>query len=358
MRITVIGAGNSGLAMASHLSNEGNEVTLWNRSSATISKLMKTKLIFCDGVVKGEIPIHEVTDDIEIALENPDIILITTPASSHKELAELIGKNINKSTVIVLNPGRTLGAVEFKNIYEQYNNKYSQIIAETQTIIYTCRKTDEDAVNIIAFKDEVLISALGIKSNNSIVNYLPECIRKYFLKAESMIETSIGNVGMVLHCAPLLLNAGWTESDRNIYKYYYDGITPSVGKLIEQIDLERVSVSVSLGHKVESTKEWLIRTYHVEGNNLYECIQNNEAYKTIDAPISLNHRYIFEDVPCGLVPLEAIGIKLGLDMSCTTLIIDLASKLMDVDFRNNGRNLKGLNLKDDITGLADLLGGV
>ena len=140
MRITVIGAGNSGLAMASHLSNEGNEVTLWNRSSATISKLMKTKLIFCDGVVKGEIPIHEVTDDIEIALENPDIILITTPASSHKELAELIGKNINKSTVIVLNPGRTLGAVEFKNIYEQYNNKYSQIIAETQTIIYTCRK--------------------------------------------------------------------------------------------------------------------------------------------------------------------------------------------------------------------------
>ena len=55
---------------------------------------------------------------------------------------------------------------------------------------------------------------------------------------------------MVLHCAPLLLNAGWTESDRNIYKYYYDGITPSVGKLIEQIDLERVSVSVSLGHKL------------------------------------------------------------------------------------------------------------
>ena len=53
------------------------------------------------------------------------------------------------------------------------------------------QKTDEDAVNIIAFKDEVLISALGIKSNNSIVNYLPECIRKYFLKAESMIETSI-----------------------------------------------------------------------------------------------------------------------------------------------------------------------
>lgn len=63
-------------------------------------------------------------------------------------------------------------------------------------------------------------------------------------------------------------------------------------------------------------------------------------------------------MPCGLVPLEAIGIELGLDMSCTTLIIDLASRLIEVDFRKNGRNFKSLNLKDDITGLIDLLGGV
>ena len=134
-----------------------------------------------------------------------------------------------------------------------------------------------------------------------------------------MIQTSIGNVGMVLHCAPLLLNTGWTESEKNIYKYYYDGITPTIGKLIEKIDDERVAVSDALGDKVESTKDWFIRTYHVSGNNLFECIQNNEAYKTIDAPGSLKHRYIFEDVPCGLVPLEAIGLKLGLDMSFTTL---------------------------------------
>lgn len=155
-----------------------------------------------------------------------------------------------------------------------------------------------------------------------------------------MIQTSIGNVGMVLHCAPLLLNTGWTESNRNIYKYYYDGITPMLGAFIEKIDMERVDVSEALGYKVESTKEWLIRTYHVEGKDLYECIQNNEAYKTIDAPKSLRHRYIFEDVPCGLVPLEAIGIKLGLNMSYSTLIIDLASKLLDINFRETGRNLE------------------
>lgn len=347
MKVTVIGAGNSGIAMAAHLSKEGNEVTLWNRSNSTIEKLIKTHIIRCEGVVSGNIPIHCVTNDIDIALKDPDIILITTPANSHKELAELISKNINKSTVIVLNPGRTFGALEFRNIYDKFNNQYDQIIAETQTIIYTCRKIDEDAVNIIAFKDSVLISSLDINPSESIIDYLPQCIRNYFSAAQSMIQTSIGNVGMVLHCAPLLLNTGWTESEKNIYKYYYDGITPTVGKLIEKIDDERVAVSEALGYKVESTKEWLIRTYHVTGGNLYECIQNNEAYKTIDAPGSLKHRYIFEDVPCGLVPLESIGLKLGLNMGYTTLIIDLASKLLNFDFRTTGRNLEYLDITSE-----------
>ncbi|NLN40986.1 MAG: NADP transhydrogenase subunit alpha, partial [Clostridiales bacterium] len=78
---------------------------------------------------------------------------------------------------------------------------------------------------------------------------------------------------------------------------------------------------------------------------LYECIQNNEAYKTIDAPNTLEHRYIFEDIPHGLVALESVGKKLGLDMKNTSLIIDLASSLMEVDFRRIGRNLNDV-LKD------------
>lgn len=339
MNVTVIGAGNSGLAMAAHLSKEGNKVTLWNYSRSTISKLMETHIIYCEGVIQGAINIDLVTDNIKIALKTPDIILITTPANSHKELAELIAINIEKETIIILNPGRTFGALEFQNVYRTHNNKITQTIAETQTIIYTCRKTAEDAVNIITFKNHVLISTFKVEENQAVINQLPECLRKYFIPAESMVQTSIGNVGMVLHCAPLLLNTGWTESKNSTYKYYFEGITPTIGKLLERIDEERVMVSEALGFKVETTKEWLMRTYHVKGKNIYECIQNNKSYETIEAPSSLKHRYIFEDIPCGLVPLESIGLKLGLSMSHTSLIIDLAVKLLDYDFRKEGRGL-------------------
>lgn len=337
MKITVIGAGNSGLAMAAHLSSEGHKVTLWNRSRSTIEKLIKTHIIYCDGMIKGEINIDLVTDDIKKAVEDPDLILVTTPANSHKDIAKNIAENINKETLIVLNPGRTFGALEFKKIYDEYNTTFEQAIAETQTIIYTCRKTGEDSVSILSFKSDVLISTFDSRRNEEVISRLPKSIQEYFIPAQSLIETSIGNIGMVLHVAPLLLNTGWTENTSNIYKHYYDGITPTIASFIEKIDEERVAISEALGFKIETTKEWLIRTYHVEGDSLYECIQNNEAYRAIDAPESLKHRYIFEDVPCGLVPIESVGLNLGLDMSYTTLTIDLACKLLETDFREIGR---------------------
>lgn len=340
MNVTVIGAGNLGLAMAAHLSKCGNTVTLWNRSRKTIEKLMKTRTIHCQGVIEGPVKIGQVTDDIKEAVKDPDVILITTPANSHRYLAEIIGKNIRKETIIVLNPGRTFGALEFQQVYSDYNKEYKQTIAETQTTIHVCRKINDDMVNIIALKLDVLISTFDHNQNEAIISKLPECIRQYLAPAKSMVETSIGNVGMILHCAPLLLNAGWTENQKKIYKYYYDGITPTVGRLIEKIDNERVSVSRKLGHEVESARDWMKRTYNIEGQTLYECIQNNDAYKTIDAPNTLEHRYIFEDIPHGLVALESVGKKLGLDMKNTSLIIDLASSLMEVDFRKIGRNLK------------------
>lgn len=343
MRVTVIGGGNSGYAMAAHLSKYGNEVTLWNRSSSTIATIMETKKIHCTGFIHEVIPIHMVTDNIKEALKDPDVILITTPAHSHKGLAELIAKNIKKSALIVLNPGRTFGALEFEYVYNMYNKNYKQTIAETQTIIYTCRKIGDDGVNIIALKDSVLIAGTGTTSSEEIISRLPACIRQYFKPAKSIVETSIGNVGMILHCAPMILNVGWTESKFYNYKYYHDGVSPTVSEFIEEIDKERVAVSKALGYEVESTKEWFIRTYHLEGETLYECIQNNKAYDTIYAPPSLEHRYVIEDIPCGLVPLEAMGLKLGVDMTYTSLTIDLASKLMKRDFRETGRNLEYLD---------------
>lgn len=349
MRITVIGAGNSGLAMAAHLSIEGHEVTLWNRSKENIQDLLDNPVIRCSGVINGEAFITLVTDNLRIALANPEVIFVTTPAFSHADLAAQFAIYLTKLTTIILNPGRTFGALEFQYNFHKKNPFVNPIIAETQTILYTCRKINQNEVEIYALKQDVLISTISGDDNEVLVQALPTGLRDKFIPAGSMIETSIGNVGMIMHCAPILLNTGWVESENDDFNYYRTGISKTIAHYIEKMDNERIAVAKALGHPIESAMEWMKRTYDLEGDTLYAVIQNNAAYATISAPRSLNHRYITEDIPTGLVPLEAVGKELGLEMKAISLIIDLASALMEIDFRKEGRNLHELIEKNGIS---------
>lgn len=344
MKIAVLGAGNSGYAMAAHLTMNGHEVRLWNRSHSTIAELMTDNIIYCQGAIEGEAEIDLVTIDMAEAIEGVELILVTTPASAHADIAEQLADHIKRPTTIILNPGRTFGAIEFDNILFQYGCTIPITVAETQSILYTCRKTSSNSVITYTLKNDVFLSTVAANNNKKIVSSLPSCLRKYFVPAQSMVQTSIGNVGMVLHCAPALLNAGWIENDTNTFKYYHDGITPSIASFLEDLDSERIEVSRRLGWKVESVVDWIRRSYGVKADTLYKAIRGVEAYNAIEAPSTLQHRYLYEDVPYGLVPLEGMGHKLGLPMKKTSLVIDLANSLLNVDFRKTGRNLERLDL--------------
>ena len=115
---------------------------------------------------------------------------------------------------------------------------------------------------------------------------------------------------------------------------------------MEKIDSERRAVARAGGFEVESLKQWLERTYNAHGTDLFECIRNNKAYREIDAPPTINSRYIFEDVPNGLVPVEEMGREYGVQTPNITTIVDLACSVMDVDYRAGGRRFTSSKLKE------------
>lgn len=343
MLVTVIGAGNSGLAMAGHLALEGHEVRLWNRSEATIAVLRQTGIVHLMGALEGVAKLALVTTDIREAVSDSPLLLITTPASSHRELAGLLTPHLREATTVVLNPGRSFGAIEFRSVVQSLRAELKLSIAETQTIIYTCRKIGPATVNTLSMKEDVLLASFDPEDNAALIQRLPTCIQTYLKPANSMIETSLGNVGMILHCLPFLINISRVESGQ-AFKYYIEGITPSVAKLLEKADRERLAVAARLGQRLESCEAWMKRSYKIRGEGLYDVIQKNQAYYTIDAPVNMVHRYIFEDIPCGLVPLEVVAQIFGIQTPVVTMIIDFATLLLDHDFRLDGRNLS--NLRD------------
>ena len=98
-------------------------------------------------------------------------------------------------------------------------------------------------------------------------------------------------------------------------------------------------ISKEVGFEIESTADWMKRTYNVKGNDLFECIQNNDKYREIDAPTSIWCRYIFEDIPNGMVPMEDLGMQVGILTPNMTMIINLASTVLERNFREEGRKV-------------------
>lgn len=343
-KVLVYGAGHQGLSMAAHLALNGVNVNLYNRTAENIRKIIDSSTISCSGIVNGNATINKASSNLSEVLA--DVVMVTTPSTAHKEIAKEIAPYVHERMVIILNPGRTFGAVEFAEELTHQGVKSLPQIAETQTIVYTCRKSGANSASIFALKKDVKIAAIKGSDIQYILNAVPDCLRPYFTPVASVALTSLSNIGMVLHCAPVMMNVGWIECEKTDFKYYYDGISKSVAHLLEKIDAERQAVARASGFEVESLRQWLKRTYYVKGETLFECIQNNDAYREIDAPPSLNTRYIFEDVPNGLVPVEALGEEYNIPTPNITMVISLACAVMDVDYRKIGRSFQSFQLKE------------
>ena len=333
--VLVCGAGHQGLSMAAHLALNGVQVNLWNRSKSNIENIIKTKTIHCDGTVCGNAKLNAVSSDISDVISN--FIMVATPSTAHRDIAKLLAPFVNDKMIVILNPGRTFGAIDFYNELKNLGVNNFPIIAETQTIIYTCRKTDSESANIIAFKNNVKLAALKQR--------IPQCLDKYFSYCDSVGFTSFSNVGMILHCAPVLMNIGWIESNKVDFKYYYDGISTTIASFCEKLDSERIEIALKCGFEVDTVIEWLKKSYDIAGNDLYQCLQNNEAYRFIDAPPSLNTRYLYEDISNGLVPIEYIGKSLNIHTKAISTIIDLACMTVSYDFRKYGRQYSLRNIE-------------
>ena len=338
----VIGAGNGGMAMAGYLAMIGYKVNLYNRTLEHISPLIKQPIISLTGAEKGIGKLNKVTNIMKEAIKDADIIMVTIPAMGHYEIAKEMSPHLKDGQIIVLNPGRTGGALEVYETIRKYNCDKNIVVAEAQTFIYACRATSSNSAHIFKVKKEVTLASIPSIKTNYVISLLKAAYPQ-FIPARDVLETSINNYGAIFHPAPTLLNSGHIERGAP-FEYYTEGITKSIGSFLEKMDKERMAIGKALQIETLSAQDWLYYSYGAKGSNLYETVQNNSAYKGLQAPTGLNIRYIFEDVPFSLVPMASIARELNINTPAINSIISLAELMTGKDFYLEGRNINRLGL--------------
>ncbi|MBO9371191.1 MAG: NAD/NADP octopine/nopaline dehydrogenase family protein, partial [Chloroflexi bacterium] len=166
-----------------------------------------------------------------------------------------------------------------------------------------------------------------------------------FIDGISVLHTGLNNMGAIFHPALTILNAGRVEATRGDFQFYIEGVTPSVARVLEVLDRERVTVAAALGIRARTALEWLKMAYDATGADLYEAIHNQPGYYGIKAPPTLNHRYITEDVPASLVPIAALGERYGVSVRGMDSIIRLACIIHRTDYWRRGRTLERMGIE-------------
>ncbi len=356
-RITVIGAGHGGKSMAAHLAVMGAEVTLYNRTWKNIELIAERSGITLrgEGVEKGFGQLALVTSDIEEAVRASRIIMVVVPAFAHADIAARMAPYLADEQIVVLNPGRTFGAIEFRKVLNNYGCLAKVLIAEAQTLIYACRSDGPTQAYLYRVKDGVPVAAFPATDTAAVLEALHPFFPQ-FINGKSVLHTGLDNIGAIFHPTITLHNAGWIETSGGEFQFYIDGVTPSISRVMEAVDRERLRIGQALGINLMSAVEWLEMAYDSIGENLMEAIHNQQGYRGIKAPSTINHRYVNEDIPMSLVPMASLGRKLGVRVRGMESLIRLACIIRQKDYWESGRTVEKLGLDhltpDDLRSLA------
>lgn len=347
IKYTVIGAGNGGKAMAAHIALKGYEVTLYNRTPENIELIKKRggiELESYEGGPHGFGQVSAVTSNIEAALSEAQVIMVVVPSSAHADIAEITAPHLKDEQIVLLHPGRTCGAIEFNKKIRDHGCIADVTIAEAETFIYASRSEGPAQARIFRIKDAVPLAALPATRTRMVLDVVNQPYPQY-IDGVNVLHTGLNNMGAIFHPALTILNVGRIESTRGDFQFYVDGVTPSVAHILEVLDRERVTVAAAMGVRARTAMEWLEMAYGATGSNLYEAIQNQTGYYGIKAPTSLNHRYIFEDVPMSLVPIATLGQKYGVSVRGMDSIIRLACFVHHTDYWRLGRTPDKLGIR-------------
>jgi opine dehydrogenase len=329
--------------MAGHLGLMGFDVSLWGRSSHRVAPVAARGGVQLEGKVEGFGPVRHATNFLPSALATGDVVMVVLPASAHRELALRCAPHLRDGQIVLLNPGRTGGALEFAHVLRMAGCRADVLVAEAQTFLYASRATGPANARIFEIKRQVTAAALPSWRTQELLDAVTPAFPQ-FVGADSVLETSLDNMGAILHPGLTILNTARIEATGGMFDYYHEGMTPAVARVLEAMDEERCAVGHALGVRVVTAREWLAQAYGAEGSTLYEAVRNNKAYAGIKAPDTIQHRYIWEDVPASLVPIATLGEMLGVPTPAIRNIIQMASLLHDTDYWALGRTAQRLGI--------------
>jgi opine dehydrogenase len=346
--VAIIGAGIGGIYLAAQLGVPGFKLRLHDIDDARLADIRAFGGLDVEGEQGGFAAVELATTDLRSATDGADVIIVVTGGNAQQTVARSLGLLLRDGQIILLIQGNTGGSLLARRALDEAGCRADIAIAEMDNYPYSCRRLAPTRVRPIVAKRWLQIATFP---GNRIAAVHPR-LSPLFPQAvptPNVLYTGLTNANAMLHVANCIANAARIETG-DTYRFYAEGVTPAVARLYRAINQERVAVAAALGASVPSLEDWFERVYGVREANLVETCRrltynSDGPYQATGTPNSLDHKFITEDVPTGLIPISALGAAAGVPTPAIDALVELARTMTGRDFADQARTLARLGLE-------------
>jgi opine dehydrogenase len=344
MEVAVLGGGNGAFATAADLALAGHGVRLWRRADDDLAVVREAGgITLTSDERQGKAPVVA-TSDLAKALDGAEVVLTPLPATVHDDLAGRLAAHLSDRQILVLTPG-TFGAYAIARQIARAGGRLPFAIAETGTLPYLARTTGPAEVTVAVRAANLPAGVFpGARTEATLARL--QALFPAVRPCADVLDAALTNAGAVMHPPLVLLNAGAIDQGR--FDVHAAGTTPSVRRLIDALDAERLAARRGWGYP---PPHYELATYDEDARAAEGLYGAGARAKVVasglwDEEVSLQHRYVTEDAALGLTLLESAARSVTVDSPASSGLLLVFGVLLGRRLTGAGRDLAHLGLGD------------
>ena len=338
--VGLAGAGSIAFGTAALLHDAGHDPMLWSPSGSGTADLAAGQALTAVGALEATLK-PRIADNPDMLARQNDVLIVALPGYGHKAVLDALAPHIEERHHVIVSSHASLGAIYLMQLLAERG--ITVPITAWGTTICTGRRQSGAEVKVNTVRSRVDLCTVPEARSNEALCLCQTLFGDRFQPRDGLLAISLSNLNPQNHMGIALGNI--TRMEHGETWSQGANVTPKVGRLLEQLDLERLEIAGALGLEVKTIFEHFHLSFHVPIASISEM--NHQMHMQGNGgigPATADSRYVTEDVPYGLVLTAALGRLTGHPAPLHEAGIRIFSAMYGRDFEEENEILKALDL--------------
>jgi len=337
--VAVVGAGPMGCATAAYLRAQGHRVALWSPRASRLGTHAGKGRVHCAGSLPGTFEFDVLSEPT--ALASFETVLICLPGHAYADVLGPLNHHWRTGQTVIVSGALSLCPLWMRE--SALSRDQSIQVAGWGTTATTAHFLADGTLHVNPLRDRIDMAALGTRHTASASTLCRMLLGDRFVEANNLLVPTLANINPIAHAAEVIPNL--TRMERGEAWPLFGCFTSVVGRMAEDMDQERLAVARAFTFEVPSLRKHYSRSYHVPMASLQDmAAQVQSRGMGPNGPSRLEHRYVLEDGPFGMVFLEALARLVGVATPVLSACITLLASAYGRDFRAENFLMGALSL--------------